>query len=119
MNLKNIFSKVFSKEALIIIDVIVCPVLTLVFSNFITTLIPQFIFDFNDGFLELPFRLGILSIPISLIYFVALLSLKKERLLKLSIFTLIGIVGSLTIGVAISGGLVMLLYMLGQVFGYY
>jgi hypothetical protein len=117
MNFKKVFSKIINKEALLIIDIVVCPILALLFFGPITDFIPNFIFDFNGGYFELPFRVAMFSIPISLIYFVVLLSLKKGRLVKMSIFVLIGIVGSLTIGIFIMSALAMLLYALSQMFG--
>lgn len=116
MNLKRIFSKILSKETLLIVDVIVCPILALLFFAPITDLIPSFILSANNIFSEVMFRVVMFSIPISLVYFIVLLSLKKERLLKLSVFTLIGIVGSLTVGIFIMSALGMLIYALSQTF---
>ena len=58
MNFKKIFGKILSKEALLIIDVIVCPILALLFFAPITDLIPSFILGASDIFSEVMFRVA-------------------------------------------------------------
>jgi len=98
------------KKTILFLNIFLNPILTVIFFSQTTTLVPNFVFEINNGWTEFMFRIASISIPINILYCATIIFNKKEKLKWALIYGLIGVALSLTAGVFVMFGLETIFY---------